>query len=455
MSTLDSTKQLKVGLVFLGRKRPGFDMEWGAAMERAMRAAVGASEFDVFEPPERAVDEPSLRQVIAQCEAADVDALVLLQCTMSDGRLCATLAQLWPHPPILWATPEKQEGDIVSSCSLVGLHAWGATLRQMQHPFELVYGDPGAAETWAQFGRAVRLVAAAKHLRRLRVAIVGGQAPGFFTMAADPFTPYNLLGAQVHYFSLVEFGDTVQGFSDEAVAQDVAKVKALGFAHKDMTDEDLPMASRLYLAMRHYMDTENIGALSVRCWPEMPNVFGQWPYLGMARLAEEGRAIACEGDADGALCAWIAERLGMGPCYLTDWLEHDRETITVWHGGAAPFSLSPSVGQPGAPRFARHFNNKKPGVVDATLKADLPVTLFRLWRCDGEYLLTAGEGVTLPTRRPLMGTNGLVRMSSQNPMVWFEELVHAGMPHHVTVVPGHHRDTLRRLGRLLRVRWSD
>ena len=40
--------------------------------------------------------------------------------------------------------------------------------------------------------------------------------------------------------------------------------------------------------MRHFLDEENLDALGVRCWPEMPNTFGQWPYLGMARLADEG-----------------------------------------------------------------------------------------------------------------------------------------------------------------------
>jgi len=233
----------------------------------------------------------------------------------------------------------------------------------------------------------------------------------------------------------------------------VARVKALGLPHKDTTDEDLPMASRLYLAMRSFLDDERLDALSVRCWPEMPNTFGQWPYLGIARLTEEGRAVTCEGDADGALTAWITERLGLGRCYLTDWLEHDEETITLWHGGAAPMSLCHAAGEPGAPRIARHFNIKKPAVVEATLRDDLPVTLLRFWRCEGAYLLTAREGQSIRPTRHLMGTNALARMPGQDPRLWFEELCHEGMPHHVVVVAGHHAALLRRLARALRVRF--
>jgi len=87
------------------------------------------------------------------------------------------------------------------------------------------------------------------------------------------------LGVQLQTFSLVEFANVVNDIKDEAVAADVAKFKALGIPHKDTTDEDLPMASRLYLALRSFMDNENLDALTLREWPEMPNVFGQWPYL--------------------------------------------------------------------------------------------------------------------------------------------------------------------------------
>jgi L-fucose isomerase-like protein len=451
MGSDSASSPRKLGLIFLGRKRPGFDMQWGQLVEDRVRRRVGQGEFSVFEPAEKAIDDGSLRKAVAACQAENVDVLLLLQTTMADGRLAPTLAQLWPDPPVLWATPEKPSGDMVSSCSLVGMHAWASTLRQMGHPFELVYGDPDDGGTQLRLGEAVRLAATVRRLRFVRIGVVGGQAPGFFAMSADPFSLHRGLGVQVQTFSLVEFAAAVSGLSDEEVAADVAEVKSLGLAHKDTGDDDLPMASRLYLAMRSCMDNENLDVLAVRCWPEMPNTFGQWPYLGLARLAEGGRAVACEGDAEGALSAWIGESLGMGRCYLSDWLEHDHETITLWHGGAAPMSLSPPHGQPGAPQIARHFNNQKPAVVEATLQADMPITIFRLWRCDGSYHLAAREGQTVKPRRHLMGTNGLARLADQDPREWFEELCHRGMPHHVAVFPGHHAALLRRLARIMRI----
>jgi len=451
MSEIESSHP-KIGVIFIGRRRPGFDMEWGREMEERVRRQLQASGLAIFEPPEKAIDEPSLRRVMEACEAQGAEAIVVLQTTMGDGRLAPSLAQLWPHSIILWATPEKPDGDMVSSCSLVGAHCWASVLRQMGHSFELVYGDPDLADTQLRFGEAVRMAITLRRLRRVRLGVIGGHAPGYFAMGGDPFEIHRGLGVQMQTFSLLEFVNAVNGFTEDAVADDVTRFKALGLPHKDTTDDDLPMASRLYLAMRSFLENENLDAMTIREWPEMPNTMGQWPYLGVARLVEEGRAVGIEGDADGALSAWIVESLGLGRCYLSDWLEHDAETITLWHGGAAPLSLCEPIGASGGPQIARHFNIHKPAVIEATLRAEMPVTVFRFWRLRGRYYLTAREGETIKPRRHLMATNGLARMKDY-PGEWFEELCHAGMPHHVAVIQGHHAHFLRRLARLMEIQF--
>jgi L-fucose isomerase-like protein len=444
----DKDKSTRVGVISLGRRRPGFDVEWGKQMEERIRSMLPKTPFTIVEPSEKAVDEASFRRCLGHCEAQKADVIVLLQTTMGDGRLAPTLAQHWPDPLILWATPEKPDGDMISSCSLVGAHCWASVLRQMGHSFELVYGDAESAETQRRFIEAVRISATIRSLRMARIGVIGGQAPGYFAMSADPFSVHRSIGAQVQTFSLIEFANVVEGLSSEAVAEDVAKVKALGLPHKDTTDDDLPMASRLYLALRAFLENERLDALTIRDWPEMPNTFGQWPYLAVARLVEEGQAVGIEGDVDGSLSAWIAESLGLGRCYLSDWLEHDGESITLWHGGAAPMSLCEPVGSPGGPRIARHFNITKPAVIEATLRTGMPVTVFRFWRLDGRYLLSAREGESIKPGRHLMATNARARMSV-DPGEWFEELCHAGMPHHVVVVQGHHAALFKRLARVM------
>ena len=59
----------------------------------------------------------------------------------------------------------------------------------------------------------------------------------------------------------------------------------------------------------------------------------------MSKLIYLGFPIACEGDVDGSLGCLVGKFLGCGAVYLSDWLEHDENTLTLWHGGMAPFQV--------------------------------------------------------------------------------------------------------------------
>jgi L-fucose isomerase-like protein len=173
----------------------------------------------------------------------------------------------------------------------------------------------------------------------------------------------------------------------------------------------------------------------------------------MARLTEAGHVVALEGDTDGAITGLIGKLLGLGPGYISDWLEHDDRRITLWHPGHAPFSLCEPIGTEHGPRLGVHFNNRRTAVVNARLLPDEPITIARLWRCDGHYRLTAFEAHTRQPQRALLGAHGVAETDAIAPAEAFEHLCHAGMPHHLTVWPGHHAGLLRRFARHLGLDW--
>lgn len=448
-----SLSEIRIGVIFLRRKRPGFDPEWGKKVESAARDALAKLDFPVFISEERIVDYASLRRALKECTKAQSDVLVVLQPTMSDGRMAPVLGQLWDSPVVLWATPERKKGSMISACSLVGTHTFTSILRQLNRPFELVYGFPGTEETKEQLNTAVRLAYTVRRLREGKVGLVGYHAPGFIAMHADPFQISRELGLQLRQFSLQEFLDTMQQFSDEEVDKDVSQVLDMGLPLEDVSTEDLRTASRYYLAITRMIKEENLSAIAVRDWPELSDVVGQWPYLAMARLSTEGFAVGCEGDVDGAISCLIGSALGMGVGCLSDWLEHTHDTVTLWHGGNAPFQLCEEIGSKYGPRIGRHFNNQKPAVVNANLKAGSPITIFRLWHCDNIYHMMAFNAETIPPERELKGTNGLAKVLDRDVYEWFDELCQAGMPHHVAVFSGHHTKLLRRFARQMRINW--
>jgi L-fucose isomerase-like protein len=179
----------------------------------------------------------------------------------------------------------------------------------------------------------------------------------------------------------------------------------------------------------------------------------------MSRLSDEGHVVTMEGDIDGTLLALAGQCAGAGFGFLTDWLEHHDESIHFWHAGMAPLSWCSE------PRLGRHFNTDQPLVVDGAFRADEPMTVARIWPCDGGYRAMAFEGLTIADPRPLTGNTALLRVARERaPTVasgkdgvndLFESLLHAGMPHHVALFRGHHRDRLRRLMRLLNIEIID
>ena len=443
-----------LGLLVLRRQRPGFDPQWGRCMEDLSRAALKEMDWPPLEPQAGVIDDATLRAAIAQFTAAGCDTLIVLQPSMGDIRLVPTLAQQWNGGIVFWATPERPDGEKVSSCSLVGAHAAAALLRQLGRPFELVWGHPGEELTRQRLRQGVRVARTGTMLRRAKIGLIGEHAPGFIDMQADPATLSRQLGTHLHQIALQELIDRVRGISEEQLSRDIAAAQELGLSGDAVAHESLAIDSRYYLAMRGMMEDQNLDALAVRCWPELPNIFGQWPYLAMARLTTERRIVALEGDADGALTGLILSLLDLGPGYISDWLEHEDRSITLWHPGHAPLWLCEPVGSADGPRLGTHFNTGQPLVVNAVLRAELPITICRAWRCGGRYRMTAARAYTRQPKRRLLGAHGRAELLDRDAGEWFEELCHAGMPHHITIVEGHHEELLRRCARHLRIEWG-
>ncbi|NQT16696.1 MAG: sugar isomerase [Planctomycetes bacterium] len=443
---------LRVALLVMDRKRPGFDVEWAGRIEAAAREAVAQMGLDAFCPSAHCVDDASLKRALHEVRHAGCDVLVVMQPAMGDGRMAPLLAQLWTDPVVFWATPERPDVGKVSSCSLVGTHVFATIFRQLNRPFELAYGHPDDEAARRQLLNAVCLASAGAKLRRAKVGLVGNHAPGFINMQVDTAQLSRQLGVGMQHYSLPEFFNLVESQAPQAVEDDVAQVEAMGLPMEEgLGRDDLMANSRYYLAIRALLDAEPLDAMAVRCWPELPQRIGAWPYLAMARLAGENRPVALEGDVDGALSCLIGRLLGLGVGYITDWLEHDEHSITLWHPGHAPLAMC----EPGSARLGRHFNNKLPLVVNATLAPDRPITLFRLWRCDGAYRMTALAAHTASPRRELLGANGLAQLPDRNVPALFEDLCHEGMPHHVTVLPGDAVNVLRSLARQAQVHWVE
>ena len=444
---------MKVAVFFIGRKRPGFEPAWGAHIEQEIRAQLRRSPFDpLFFGP--ITDEAVMKQAIFDCYSAGVETIVVSQPTMGDGNLWPILLAEWSGGIIIWGTPENPKNPKVSACGLVGAHNWVSGMAQAGKPPYLVYGMPGDEKTVTDLNAAVHGSSAAAKLRRARVGLIGDHAPGFMNMAVDAAAMQRLLGTRLRRFGLHEFFALVRSFPDEVVAADRAKAEAIGLPICDgvtLSDDVWNISSRFYLAVRELVETENLDAVALRCWPEIPNEFGVWPYLAVPRLASDGINICEEGDVDGALGCLLAKALGCETAaFNSDWLEHDDDSILLWHGGATPWGMCQPIGGPGGPTLNVHYNTGKPLVVDAELLYNMDVTLFRFWRMGDRYSLAIAEGRVEKPPRAITGCAGTVRIPGGGVERFFLDVCNLGMPHHVVVMKGSYGTQLRQFAERFR-----
>jgi L-fucose isomerase-like protein len=447
-------------VLIFARKRPGFDQEWSKVVRAQALDILAQQGFEIVGGDDTVVDDETVSATVEKITAAGCIALVILQPSIADGQFVFTILQRWSGPLILWTTPERPQDGKVSSCGLTGQNLFASILRQSGRPFELVYGLPhGSLEnSIPELNRAIAVSRAIMALRRSKVGLVGAHVPGFVDLAADPFLVQRTFGMQLHTLSLVQFIERIQAIPAEAMRVDIEKARALGLPQTDPSrrvdvETFLDNTSRFYLAIRELMKEFSLNAMAVQCWPELPNTVGHWPYLAVSRLSSEGEALSIEGDVDGAISAFIGLQIGAGTGFLTDWLEHDDESIFFWHPGMAPLDMCNEPGCDDGPTIGDHFNNIRPMVVDGPIRTGGPVTVTRLWRCDGRYHITSFEGRAIPPRRKLTGNTLLVEFPEGGIADRFQRLIQAGMPHHVTVHFGNHAATLRRLARMLNLEW--
>lgn len=454
----NASNNFPVGVLLFGRKRPGFDQEWSSEIRRRCCDALTGLGYNVIGADKIVMDDDSIYSALAEFDRTGCRALVIVQPSLADGQYAFTVSQRWRDPIVLWATPERPGDGKVSSCSLVGQNLWSSILRQSRHPFEFVYGAP--EDVGHALTQAIGIGDTVKRLRTAKLGVVGAHAPGFVDLAADPFLIRKTFGAQLHALSLPQFIDRVRAIPADAVQIDLESIRALGLgasedSDAELSDDLLSVNSRYYLAIRELMRETNLDALALQCWPELPIVLDQWPYFAVSRLGAEGNAVSIEGDVDAALGALIGRMLGIGPGFLTDWLEHDQSSIFFWHPGMAPLDMCNEVGTPDQPSLGKHFNGAKPFVVDGALQIGSDVTISRIWRCDNRYHWTAFEGTTVPPRRRVTGNSVLVEVDGGGVPERFDRLIHAGLPHHVTLHFGRHAETFRRMARMFDTTWHD
>jgi len=445
-----------VGVIAIAR--PTFDLETARPITAAAFRALGRATASVSGSPEPAMD-------VAAVDAAsrllgEVDVLVVLQATFTDGTLHRAAVAAHPDTPVvLWAFPEPRTGARLKLNSLCGINLGAFTLADRE--LRWLYVEPGP-EVDSQLDRAIREPMAQRHptpmppsaapdvsdlvaaLARYRIGIIGDHPDGFEPCGFEDAELRSVRNPQI---DRVELEDLFGAASTPNVNQ-VDKVRASVAENLRGLDavDGIQATLRLHLGLRSLSAQRGWDAVATRCWPECFTEFGGAACAGQAMLDEFGIPATCERDVFGALTALVLRDAAKSSPFVADLVDVDfgDDTAAIWHCGIAPLSLAHPDDTPEA---ALHPNRNLPLLHQFRLRPGL-ITIARFNRARSGVRLTVGRGEILDRPRPFSGTSAVVRPSSGT-RVLVDTIMSERLEHHYGIVHGDVGDSLIALAREL------
>ena len=427
-----------------------------AARENAMQFLHTLPGVEVLAPGRMLTLETEAVELLDRFEKERPDALLVHFMTFSLGVVPPLFAQrLGNIPVILWSMPEPDPaGGRLQNNSFCAANMNAHHMYRLHIPYFHVHANPATPEAAGQLSRAIAVARTMKALRRMRIGLVGGRVPGFYTSCVSEMLLRRELGPEVKLITEHEVFTTAKNLAPEEV--EAAKAEILSDAPLHPTDgpkgDQFDKAVRLYGAMVKLKGKFLVDTLAMRCWPEviLDGLYGIAVCSTMGHLTNHGHLCACEGDVYGAVMMRIGQELSGEKPFFCDLIVCEGDYGVAWHCGAAPCSLCKQGYQPSLRCSATVEGGGVKGVTDEFPLKPGRVTLARLGETrDGDgfrMLVCTGDG--LDTDLFVRGNPLKIRFDAGCDAVR-REVIENGWEHHYALMYGDQAQALSDLCRNL------
>ena len=395
------------------------------------------------------IDSPErIHQAADTLRREGAELVILVYGAFTGDDVCASLAQKLQIPMILWAPrePDVHGGRLLSN-ALVAMTMNSASLRRLGYHPITIYGGLESEEAKQTILRTVRAYAAISRVRGCTLGLFGYRPTAFYNSAFDESLIRRTFGISIEETDLKVVFDRMEQVDPQLVEEDLAKLRARFPFGEDFIPEYQRNHSRLFLTLKQLMVEQGYQYGVIKCWPEMGNLKAV-PCAVLGRLADEGYAIACEGDVDVALSMAFQSALTEKANFITDMIDINEEEnyLTFWHCGNA----APSLHHPAYPvSLCDHPLYNKGSAFRAVLKEG-PVTISRLCNIDGAYKLFLLSGTAVPTQMYTPGCMVNVNVTTPVRSVINTILEHA-IPHHYSIVWDDVAEEMETIAQILRI----
>lgn len=390
---------------------------------------------------------------LEEIEKAQPDLIITHFMTFSLGVVPPMYAQRLNVPVVLWSMKEpapqggRLQNNSFCAANMNAHHMW-----RLHIPYFHVHAEPGSDDAAAQLLQTIRVTKAMKELSRMRIGLVGGRVPGFYTSCCSEMLLRRKLGPEVKIITQHELFTTAEKLTDSEVkeATDTLLSDAPCHPTDGPREGQLEKSARLFGAVKKLKDKFMVDTFAMRCWPEviLNDLYGIAVCSTLGHLTNHGFVTACEGDVYGAVMMRIAKTVSNDMPFFCDLIIAEGEYGVAWHCGAAPCKLCKEGFQPTLRCSATVEGGGVKGITNEFPLKPGRVTLARLGETrDGEgYRMLIATGDGLDTDLFVRGNPLKIKFDAGCDAVR-KEVINNGWEHHYALMYGDQSEALLALCR--------
>jgi len=243
-------------------------------------------------------------------------------------------------------------------------------------------------------------------------------------------------GVAVEVIDLIEVVDEAKKITLADETDGLNRVKQCANRVCAASDHELDLAGNLFQAFLRVSKKYDLNGYAVRCWPELPDIYGIAPCAVIGMLNDLNVVTSCEGDILGAVTMQIQKSLSSDAIpFFVDLISFDYQNNTgvVWHCGAAPSSICRNFEETTLRKHARVDGGDKKGLTNDFSVKPGRVTLAKLDETSEGYRMLIAPGTALDTE-PFIRGNPLRIQFDGNVKTLISTIIKQGFEHHYSVV---------------------
>ncbi len=266
----------------------------------------------------------------------------------------------------------------------------------LRHRF--FYGSSGSEGLLKEIATFIRASTATKDLKGNRLCVVGGRVMGMYTTMADIIQLKEVFGLEVEHIDGLRIYLEAERAPNEKLSK-TRKWLEEKYGEIHVPNDILERSIRLYLALKNALEEDGYNIVAVKCQDEMINNYAS-SCLAVSLLNDEGFTVSCESDINAAITMRILSSVSGGISLFGDinHLDQKKKILRVVNCGSMPSLMAKN--RNGVDLGLQYeYMGKAQGATTVFCVKESPVTIARLSRIKGKFVLLAAEGHTQKVKK--------------------------------------------------------